>query len=89
MVSSEDFERELILQLGRARGRGALHVEINSGELHRTVGGYPGPDHRMASCCDVMRKHMRPGDIEISAPDKGKGASLTVRYLLGSGGQRS
>ena len=34
--------------------RGAGHVEINSGELHRAVGGYPGADHRMPMCCDAM-----------------------------------
>jgi hypothetical protein len=36
----------------------------------------------MATCCDVMHKRMHPGDTEISSPEKGKGASLTIRYML-------
>lgn len=82
MVSREDFEKELIAQVGRARSRGAAHIEINSGELHRAVGDYPGVNHRMATCCDVMRKLMGPADMELMSPEKGKGASLTIRYTL-------
>lgn len=82
MVSTVDFERELAAQIERAKSRGATHLEVNSGELHRAVGDYPGTNHRMATCCDVMRKRMHPGDTEISSPEKGKGASLTIRYML-------
>jgi hypothetical protein len=37
-------------------------VEINSGQLHREVGGYPGQNHRMPICCAVMRSEMSAGD---------------------------
>ena len=51
----------------RARMQGAEHaskttVEINSGQLHREVGGYPGQNHRMPMCCAVMRSEMSAGD---------------------------
>jgi hypothetical protein len=49
------------------RMQGAEHaskttVEINSGQLHREVGGYPGQNHRMPMCCAVMRSEMSASD---------------------------
>jgi hypothetical protein len=80
--NSDDFRKELSAQLRRAKTRGAAEVEINAGELHRAVGEYPSGEHRMPSCCEVMRAAMRSGDEVISEPPKGKGASLTIRYRL-------
>jgi hypothetical protein len=82
MLTSADFHNELRAQIERAQKRGAEHVEINAGELHRTLGGYPGLDHRMPQCCDVMRQEMQDGDEVIHTPDKGQGASLTIRYKV-------
>jgi 5-methylcytosine-specific restriction protein A len=79
---SGDFRDELHDQLGRAAKRGVKFVEINSGELHRNVGGYPGAGHRMPVCCEVMYAEQRTGDEVVSRPPKGKGASLTIRYQL-------
>ena len=81
-INKVDFMAELRLQLAHAEERGAPHVDINSGELHRQVGGYPGNQHRMPSCCAVLRAEMKNDDQELNAPPKGKGASLTIRYLL-------
>jgi 5-methylcytosine-specific restriction protein A len=86
MTSADDFRNELAAQLKRAEQRGAAHVEINSGELHRTVGGYPGPNHRMPMCCDAMYQEQREGDEIVARPAEGKGASLTIRYKLPRGG---
>jgi hypothetical protein len=47
---------------GSERG-GVRHIDINSGDLHRKLGGYPG-------------------DEVLAAPPKGKGATLTIRYVL-------
>lgn len=80
--SSGDFRKELAAQLSRAKKRGAPHVEINSGELHRSVGGYPGPNHRMPICCEVMYRERKDDDEIISQPPEGKGAGLTIRYKL-------
>lgn len=66
----------------RAQKRGADHVEINAGEVHRTVGRYPGPDHRMRTLCDVMRSEMKRGDNILVSPRLGNGAGLTIRYSL-------
>jgi 5-methylcytosine-specific restriction protein A len=57
-------------------------VDINAGELHRAVGGYPGRSHRMPICCAAMREEMRAGDEGVTSPASGYGASLTIRYLL-------
>jgi len=82
MPTAEDFRVTL-----RARMQGAEHaskttVEINSGQLHREVGGYPGQNHRMPMCCAVMRSEMSAGDAILQEPPKKQGASLTIRYKL-------
>jgi 5-methylcytosine-specific restriction protein A len=82
MPSKDDFASELSRQFSDAAARGAPSVDINSGELHRIVGGYPGTDHRMPICCDVMYAEYRTGDAVLSRPPRGKGASVTIRYAL-------
>ena len=82
MVTSADFRSELRAQLAHAEGRGAPYVDVNSGELHRKVGGYPGNNHSMPVCCEVMYAEMSSDDEVVNAPPKGKGASLTIRYRL-------
>lgn len=79
---SSVFQSELKLQLALAAARGAPSVVINSGELHRAVGGYPGRNHRMPMCCETMYAEKRKGDRVISSPPKGKGASLSIEYTL-------
>lgn len=80
--TADDFRKELNAQMRRAKSRGAASIEINSGELHRAVGGYPGTGHSMPNCCQVMRAAMRSADTIVSEPPKGNGASLTIRYEL-------
>jgi hypothetical protein len=82
VVSSDHFRQELLAQIERAAKRGAQHIQINSGELHRAVGGYPGPNHRMPSCCNVMQDEMKSGDVLIDNSEKSKELELTIRYLL-------
>lgn len=55
-------------------------VELTSGDIHREIGGYPGRNHRMPSCCIAMKEFMLDNDIIIRQPKKGKGATLTIRY---------
>ena len=58
-------------------------IDVNAGDLHRRLGGYPGPSHRMPVCCDAMYEQQRAGDIVLpGAPPKGKEAALTIRYAL-------
>lgn len=78
----EEFQKALQDLLRKAEDLGFVAVEVNSGDLHRKVGGYPGQDHRMTMCCEVMYKSMAPGDEIIYQPESGKGASVVVRYKL-------
>lgn len=82
MAKAGDFRAELEAQIDRAQKQGRPHAEINAGELHRIVGGYPGSaDHSMPICCDVMRKVAKEMSSEpVYEPPSGKGASLTIRY---------
>lgn len=57
-------------------------IDISSGELHLLVGGYPGPNHSMPTCCSVMRSVMTERDEILAQPPKGNGASLLIRYYL-------
>jgi 5-methylcytosine-specific restriction protein A len=61
---------------------GLVAIDVNSGNLHRRVGGYPGSDHRMPMCCEAMYSAMNDGDSIVSQPESGKGASVIVRYKL-------
>ncbi len=83
MLTVRTFAAELRTQLLAAEASGASSVEINAGQLHRKVGWYPDPqNHRMPVCCDAIYAEQRSGDVVVSAPPKGKGASLTIRYAL-------
>jgi len=58
-------------------------VDIRADELHSRIGDYPGPFHRMATCCEVMYEHYQPStDKILQFPPKGKGASMEIRYAL-------
>ena len=81
-MKSEDFRRELHKLLDDAKERGKTTIVVTSGDLHRAVGGYPGPNHRMPVCCGVMREEMREGDRIVEAPPKGNGATLRIEYHL-------
>lgn len=77
-----EFRAVLERVLADAERRGAPYVDARSGNLHRQVGMYPGPDHRMPSCCAVMEEAMQPGDSIVRTPPKGRGANLIIRYQL-------
>ena len=79
---ANDFLLQLHFLLDNAFEAGEKSIDVGAGELHRTVGWYPGPNHRMPVCCRVMRDEMQPGDVVLEEPPKGSGASLRVRYQL-------
>ncbi|HEY9722913.1 MAG TPA: hypothetical protein V6D47_12955 [Oscillatoriaceae cyanobacterium] len=72
------------LHAGFAAGaaRHAPFVDINARDLHHSVGGYPGNDHRMPLYCQVMKDECTPADQLLQTPPSGSGASLTIRYAL-------
>jgi 5-methylcytosine-specific restriction protein A len=84
MPTADDFRHELFVMMAEAQKAGTEFVEINAGELHKRVGGYPGRDHRMPNCCQVMKAQIALdyGDAIVDEPPSGHGPSLTIRYRL-------
>jgi 5-methylcytosine-specific restriction protein A len=80
--STDQFEAALNHWLATAHVLGYAAVEVTAGALHRRVGDYPGPNHRMPCCCNAMRHAMTVDDVLVSEPESGAGASLAVRYRL-------
>lgn len=80
MPSTEDFQLQIESIFSFAAEKRLTAIIIKSGDLHRLVGGYPGADHRMPICCNVMRENMMGGDEILSEPPKGVGATLTIKY---------
>jgi len=56
------------------------YIDLKSGDIHRELGGYPGKNHQMSICCNVMRELMLTNDLIVYEPPKGNGASFTIRY---------
>ena len=77
-----DFQNQLMAILNAARQSGQSYVDVESGNLHKKVAGYPNPNHRMPVCCEVMRKLMRAGDSVLKETMSGQGATLTIRYTV-------
>jgi hypothetical protein len=78
-----DFEKALEAWFLEAEKDENPFVDIRADELHSRVGDYPGPFHRMATCCEVMYEHYQPAtDRILQFPPKGKGASMEIRYAL-------
>ena len=75
-----DFIR--VLQQIILENAGNEFVDVNAGELHRRVGGYPGYNNRMPICCKVMHNARIGADEIIASPPSGQGAILTIRYYL-------
>ncbi|VUG06182.1 hypothetical protein PPOLYM_02575 [Paenibacillus polymyxa] len=84
LPSKDDFKKEIEHQIDIARSNGANYIDINSGDIHRKLGGYPGKDgkHAMPSCCDAMYSLKKPNDEILIAPPKGKGATLEIRFYI-------
>jgi len=80
--TADDFRLALRGKLRMAHKAGQDSLRVRSGDLHREVGGYPGPNHRMPSCCQVMRGEMHNGDKVIDEPPRGAGANLVIEYRI-------
>lgn len=83
--TTDEFRAELRAQIERARRQGRPHAEINAGELHRKLGGYPPKSGRpaaaMPSCANVMwQEYKEDRDDIIHQPKEKRGPSLTIRY---------
>ena len=81
-LTSEEIAREIARRLRDCEDRRESELILTSGQLHRDLGGYPGPHHRMPMVCEQMRRAMGPDDEILESPRKGNGATLRVRYRL-------
>lgn len=82
MPSVDRFRIELRAQLEEAMKRGAQTIVVNAAELHRAVGGYPGPNQMLHSCCETMKTEMVAGDEIVGDQKNYQAAALTIRYRL-------
>jgi hypothetical protein len=82
MPKAEDFRRILTKYFQESQDAKQVSITLESGQVHRRVGSYPGSSHRMPMCCGVMKKMMQDGDELLYAPPSGKGASLKIRYKI-------
>ena len=77
----QDFHNEIVRRMNSAREAGLETIQINSLELHKSV-GYDTSDHRMPMACDAMYEMMTKRDKIIEKPPKGKGTRLTILFHL-------
>lgn len=82
MPSTDEFREHLASIMKYAVEVGAVEITLNAGKVHRSMGHYPGPQHRMYSLCNAMRAIMKSTDTIVMSPPKGSGAQLTIRYAL-------
>jgi 5-methylcytosine-specific restriction protein A len=79
---ADTFRNALHKRFAVVEKLGRKFIDIEVGDLHRDVGGYPGHSHAMPNCCSVLRQEMHEGDEVLSEPPKGKGASLKIRFRI-------
>lgn len=82
VLTSNEFRLALDDIFRTSWRNGADDVVIVSGDLHRKLGGYPGANHQLPTCCDVMRGAMQSGDQVVEETPGGKGATLRIRYKI-------
>lgn len=77
------FKIEIERQLDHARQTGKTSLTLSAGDVHRAVGGYPGPGHAMPTCCAALRDMADALHAElVHSPPKGNGASLAFRFAI-------
>lgn len=80
-----DFQNHLSAILNGARQSGKSYVDVESGILHKRVGGV-NPSHWIPVCCEVMRRMMRAGDSILKEPVDGHDTTLLIRYMVQANG---
>ena len=78
----QDFQKEIDYLLASAQQMRACSVKINSGYLHQRVGGYLSRNNKMATCCNVMKKTMQPGNKILQETGSGDDPFLVIHYQL-------
>jgi hypothetical protein len=80
-----DFQNHLMAILNAARQSGKHHIDVESNHLHAQMMVHPDSAHKMALCCEVMKRMMRAGDSIVNELPDGKG--VTIRYVFSVSGQ--
>jgi hypothetical protein len=62
MPTADEFRTELYRMMQGAFKQDCDYVNIEAGELHRRIGGYPGKENRMPNCCQVMMADVYPSE---------------------------
>lgn len=77
-LEQKNFQQELDNILVEAQKKGKFYMSVSSIDLHDRVGGYPGKEHKMPICLQVMKKNMGEHDRLLSQwkPDN----YLVVKY---------
>jgi hypothetical protein len=70
MVWIDHFRDGLLAQMSRAARHGRIDILINSGELHRSLGGYPGSPHGDALLLRCYASRNRIGRYPACRPDQ-------------------
>ena len=68
MVSADHFAQELRAQMSRAAKFGSIDIVINSGDLYRSVGGYPGSMHGMPMHLKQQQTRAKAAGISALRP---------------------
>jgi 5-methylcytosine-specific restriction protein A len=58
-VSLNDIRKYIINKINNMESD---YIVLVSGDIHRELGGYPGKNHNMPSCCSAMRSQMINSD---------------------------
>ena len=80
-----EFQNHLTAILNAARQSGESYVDVESGHLHKRVGGV-NSGRELPICCDVMKRMMRAGDKILKEPPTGNGSNLLIRYIVQANG---
>ena len=82
--TADDFRKKLNEIIEETKTKNLPYIDVWSKDLHRQVGGYPGSNHRMPVCCDVVKEEKTDGDLILKEPPSGMGANVLIRYFLGN-----
>lgn len=82
LPTAQEFRGEISKRLAWAEKKGWDYLILNAGQVHRDVGGYPAPNHRMPTLCRVMMQMKTPRDEVLYRPRLGIGAGLEIKYRL-------
>ena len=77
-LKREDFQQELDNILSKALEKGERYIVVNSIDLHHRMGGYPGSDHKMDLCQEVMKANTKEADTVYGQPEPND--NLSIKY---------